>query len=122
MLTEPLTVETALALLREVVAERPAHVYVRAITGDPIKGSYCVYELDGKPSCLVGQVLHRHGVPLARLREFDKVISPAYELPSDLIDEGAGRVLQAAQSAQDSGQSWAEALSAAEHRARILKR
>lgn len=84
----------------------------------------CVYVHDGAPSCFVGHVLHRAGVPLERLEKADTASwgggMGADSLIRGLTEEGAlatpdstRSFLSAAQTEQDNGSTWGEALGAA---------
>lgn len=105
-----LTGAPALALLREVVGERPDHVYVNTVGGD--EDMACRYVHGDEPGCLIGTVLYRHGIPLADLHLHEG--SSVHSLPSVWLDVDANELLQAAQNLQDRGTTWAEALAAAE--------
>jgi hypothetical protein len=107
---------TALRLLREVVGERPDHVYMPP-GGE---GTACRYVHRGKPSCLVGHVLARHGFTAEQLAALDDIVS-ALLLPQyfpGLVTEDAAQILLYAQGMQDAGHTWGEALTAAEETAR----
>lgn len=94
----------------------------------------CEYVRDGAPSCLVGHVLADLGLPLDTLRKYDETPggTGAYTLIRDLLAEGAieiegfdGRdyglarqpvvnLLTDAQSHQDGGKPWGEAVALAQ--------
>ena len=66
-----------------------------------------------EPGCIVGNVLHRLGVPLETLAQYEA--TPAYDVAQSLISEGvltsngeAMRLLNVAQIAQDSGMNWGD--------------
>lgn len=113
-----ITDEDVVRTLREVVAERPGHVYARPEylpAGD--NGLTCRYvhpSEDGstsEPGCLVGHVLHRLGVPLWALAnhegsDADNVVS-ALHLP---LTGRTKMILCVAQSYQDEGRTWGESL------------
>jgi hypothetical protein len=89
-----------LALIAEVTAEKPDFV------------SACVYQRDGAPCCIVGAVMHRVGVPVATLEEWDSKSDSSFGevakegfLEVELTHE-ALKVLDIAQSRQDSGETW----------------
>lgn len=74
----------------------------------------CFYVRDGKPSCLAGQVVHRLGVPLEKLKQFEaQAITamvdhvPPIQLYEPLV------VLRQAQVVQDRGGTWGQALETA---------
>lgn len=116
--------EKALELLAaEVRTEGPQFVYKRAQRLDDngdIEGVACRYVENDNPSCLVGRVLFRAGVHIEVIRGLDfqwegvsESIREAY-FPDDVyLTDDAREVLQAAQTAQDSGLTWGEALRAA---------
>lgn len=81
----------------------------------------CDYVRGEEPSCIVGQILYRAGVPLGRLREADAATYgagvPADNLIMSLIDEGVlssdvGVIpfLAAVQREQDAGEPWGSAV------------
>ncbi|MFF1597704.1 hypothetical protein ACFVYV_09430 [Streptomyces mirabilis] len=113
------TAETVLKTLREVVAERPEHVY-ESPDNAPKSNVSCYYVhgyADGVqvPGCVVGHVLNRLGVPLSELRLHEG--ESAYTLvgkllrvldPEDQYEVEA--VLSEVQYNQDGGQPWGRAL------------
>jgi hypothetical protein len=111
---ETLTYDRAVELAREVVAEfgedylYPEDHKRGEIERDGI--SSCVYVHDGKPSCLVGQILHKHGVSLEDLaaNEFQGAWSVSERYAG--ADYHAKFFLDVAQGKQDSGMSWGEAV------------
>lgn len=131
-----ITKELALKLLAEAVAEKGetyvysnptsqdcmyVHGYAPVLdeTGDETGEREQVEDLT--PGCLVGDVLHRAGVPLRLFERLDiNYDTPADHALSDLRLHGvleytpeASSVLLAAQSAQDTKRSWGAALKAA---------
>lgn len=98
----PLDAPTALRLLREVVAERPDYRYRRDET---------VYFARGKPACLVGHVLARHGLGPEDVSE---VAEAAALVAEGLCLPDAGAILAVAQETQDIGAPWRRALRDAE--------
>jgi len=85
-------------------------------------GTKCVYVHEGKPDCIVGQFLAGLGVSIERLERADARFGgvPAYELLDQLVHEGVVEgswwtfsALNSAQSAQDDGNTWGEALRSA---------
>jgi hypothetical protein len=117
--TEPefLTYDRALALLREVIAEKGEdYVYPKLepeAAGDRGAVMECFYVRDDAPSCIVGHVLHRAGVSLDDLRAVegwtpgDVEQAPPFTL---WADEMALELLYEVQNEQDAGRSWGEAL------------
>lgn len=104
------TAGLALDLLREVVEERPDHVF-------PGPNLYVGYM--GDPLCLIGHVLVRAGVDPAKLRDVNKAtVTGLSEMRGYIagvrIAEDAARILGAAQDVQDERRPWSEALQAAE--------
>lgn len=113
MTVEVLTYERAVELAREVVAEFGAdYVYPMEHKRQECEGSTpsCVYVHKGCPSCLVGQILHRHGVSLEDLSLWE--FRSAWET-SDAVantELSARDFLWEIQSVQDSGRCWGEAV------------
>lgn len=64
----PITDESFRAAVRQLAAEQPEYVYTRP---DPFGYNTCVYQYNGAPSCLIGQALHRLGVPVESLAAAD---------------------------------------------------
>jgi hypothetical protein len=117
-----LTVPLVLDAMRAVVAEQgPDFVYQ-----PPPEDGLCVNAVNGAPSCLIGHVLHRLGVPVALLERWPT--APVWELLAHLkaelivtADSDVADVLGTAQDVQDAGDgTWGEALTAAEQTAREL--
>lgn len=108
-----ITDEKIMATLREVVAERPEFIYQKPLASEG-NVAVCRYVHGDVPGCLVGQVLHRLGVSLGTLSVHEG--QPAHSL-ADTLDIGSQAVrwaLNAAQTAQDGGSTWGEALACAE--------
>jgi hypothetical protein len=116
--------EKALALLAaEVRTEGPQFIYKkdeRVDENGDMQGINCRYVEDGNPSCLVGRVLFRAGVPIEAISALDTQFEGISEsiqdakFPDDVnLTLDAREVLQAAQTSQDAGQTWGEALRAA---------
>lgn len=123
-MSEPITRDDVISALREVVAERGAD-YLYQAQGRPGNCVYVVTNARGdlEPSCIVGHVLYRLGVPLSDMNGLD---SDDAEMLSDTlglnIDPWAVACLQTAQELQDGAvdpapghdHSWGAALRAAE--------
>jgi hypothetical protein len=109
----------ALALLREVVAERPDYVYE-----PPGSARRCVHVYAGRPSCIAGHVLIRAGFSPHDLAIVDDRGDGAQSLPDHLgrsrVSDNAAKILRVAQSRQDAGDPWSAALRSAEAKARLL--
>lgn len=104
-----LTLDLTNRLLDEIVAEfGEDHVY-----GNPV-GTTCLYvhKVDGKqePGCIVAQVLHKFGVPLATLMNYEG--SAASDVVPEVlpVEKKAGILLDWVQSRQDGGEPWGEAV------------
>lgn len=99
-----LTPERALELLREVVAEHGE---------DTTAG--CMYVDEGVPHCIAGEAYFRAGVTAAQLlaAEGSNADSPKFILDFG-VPRQAAEVVACAQSVQDNGDTWGEALAAAE--------
>lgn len=113
-------IKKVLDTLDEIVEEfGPDYVYKPKTVLD-IDGAACVYVVDGKPSCLAGQVLFRLGVSVDDLAKNDHergyvsigATNPAngaeFEVPLDL-SRFAFKVLRVAQTQQDMRYSWGKA-------------
>lgn len=108
-----LTYDRAVELAREVVAEfGDDYVYPEDHKELEFNGSTpsCVYVHDDKPSCVVGQILHRHGVSIDQLmlNEFRNARVVAFQLAG--ADDKARFFLSEIQSHQDKGHPWGESL------------
>lgn len=113
-----ITKPKAKQLLRDVVHGNESYVYHSEDHGDR-----CVYEYDGKPSCVVGHVLYRAGVTVEVLAELDALFYSALldDDPVDMLKEAgltmtkpARNLLAMMQTRQDHGHSWGSALAVAE--------
>jgi hypothetical protein len=111
-----LSFEEAVSLVREIV-EKYGEDYVYP-QGDLGK---CDYVREGQPSCLVGHVLVRKGVPIERLQKADKLMGGAGVTAEMLLPElqmeevlkttdRAAIFLDTVQSGQDEGVAWGDAL------------
>jgi hypothetical protein len=116
--------QEALAALREVVEDAGRdHVDVNAGAT-----SGCKYVASAVPECIVGRVLHRMGVEIEVLRQMDADDEPVIETGGSAIlshhevsmDHRARTLLATAQSLQDKGKDWGEALDEVERIARSL--
>lgn len=108
------TTDQVLEALETVVKGREDYIDPRARS----IGQTCKYTIDGAPSCIVGEALHRLGVPIDVLREMDCTFDPMFgedgkrllENKGYTFEDAAEQVLIAAQSEQDSGHTWGNAL------------
>lgn len=110
---EALTYDRAVELAREVVAEfGKGYVYPESIKVVEIGGTQppCLYVHEDKPSCLVGHILHKHGVSLEELsmKEFIGARLVSSELAK--ADDKARFFLASAQESQDKGETWGTAV------------
>jgi hypothetical protein len=118
MITIDLSYDTVLKTLREVVAEAGSNfVYER-----PAVAGGCVYQYRGEPSCGVGRVFAKLGVPIETLKSFDHEIGGAsaskalsmLRMPGySAADLKVKRLLKTFQSYQDTGASWGASLALA---------
>jgi hypothetical protein len=108
-----LTLDQAVTTAREIVAAAgPGFSYPRSTPSD----MSCTYTRVGQPSCLIGQILTRHGYSAEVLTAFDDQGSPDIEF---LIAQGALAVendearlfLSLVQLFQDNRDTWENALS-----------
>lgn len=107
------TLNDVITALDAAVAERGAdYVYPRDRDGWTTFTGACVYQLaDGKPACIVGEVLHRLDPELVPPPEcvndamtfIEEAIPEAFEA-GDL--RNIATLLRVAQAHQDSGESW----------------
>lgn len=115
-MTLVVTQEAAMDALRDAVAEKGAeYVYPE---NEKI-GISCSYVWDGRPSCIVGNALHRLGVSLDILGRFEmttaaSVLDSLRYRKILVVDTETRQAYDEAQTAQDDGRPWGEALAAAE--------
>lgn len=107
-----LTLQQAVEGLKALAAERPDYVYE---TPDGYSPGRCVYANPEatEPSCIVGHLLHRNGVPLALLNELDDGDTPAEDIsdhPDIPMELEARWLLVAVQGRQDRGVPWGKAV------------
>jgi len=110
-----------LQVLRQVVSDR-GHDYVykeqERQKGVSVR---CKYVENDGPSCIVGHVASRLGVPIETLKEWDEgFLQQVPTVGYRVFDESALDVLSQAQFSQDYGSTWGEALRRAEERAAEL--
>lgn len=106
----------AVELLREAVAERGADYLDPGAAFDG-----CEYVKDGRSSCMVGVALHKGGVAIRTLSHLfgeirealDELVMLRVDIGVEITEEAVG-VFEAAQSVQDLGGTWGNALVAAE--------
>lgn len=103
----------AFHLLGEAMLERGAdYIYPLAEMGA------CVYTDDSQPSCMVGLALYRAGVTVPELEAMDIEGIGGIDLvtlPERVyLTPTARKVMNAAQQCQDTGETWLDALYAAE--------
>lgn len=121
MTKEMITVEKAREALVKVI-EANGFDYIYAAPED-MDGN-CMYNVDGKPSCLVGHAIHNIDPELfddLSTEEANRILpagthesagksTSIRSMDNINIDYTARQALQAAQSAQDAGDSWGVAL------------
>lgn len=73
----------------------------------------CVYVHDGKPSCLVGQILHRHGVSLEELALRENIGGFSVTEATTDTEGHVSSFLSNMQWRQDEGWTWGAALDSA---------
>jgi hypothetical protein len=123
------TAKKAIAALREEVRGNEEYRYIPpgGTEGFPRR---CVYAYNGEPSCLIGKVLVRLGASVDQLQQLDGLLFASAdtlydEHASDIgiaVDENAAQIFSAAQSRQDAGYRWDEALARAESRYKDLSK
>ena len=75
----------------------------------------CHYTIDGKPACIVGEVLSRVGIEPQDWRgvwESDRAV----DVPRRRFTVAANQALRRAQRLQDMGRTWSEAVEQAKNR------
>lgn len=120
-----MTASEVLEIMAQVVAEfGNSFVYEKVVQGNyPM----CFNWHDGCPSCLIGHVMHRWGMPESFLAQFTSSgISTlnyhmAFRHPDVKIDQVAIEAMMEAQSAQDEGVPWGACLAAARQKVAELK-
>jgi hypothetical protein len=104
------------AAMREMADENPNKIYKKAFIDDGVP--VCAYfDEDGCPSCLVGQGLSRLGLTMESVKGHNT------DGTGDLIkagiivdaDDALAEWLENAQSYQDTGFKWSEAIGAADN-------
>ncbi|MGW6597889.1 hypothetical protein [Streptomyces sp. NPDC055036] len=114
-----ITDEKVLSTLREVVEEKPLHVY-KAPDHMTDLGLTCFYvDVDEAganvgPGCVIGQVLHRLGVPLDKMQACEgvKAVSAVHYFFPGLSIQTL-ETLETMQKFQDNGHTWGDAYHAA---------
>lgn len=121
---ESIDLRRARELVIDVAEGREGYRYERRPMelpdGTMLIGGVCDYVRDGKPSCIVGHVLFRAGVPIEILMVLDPnkfgagIGAESLNLPGacrglvfDVTDEAA-EFLSVVQRNQDQGKSWGE--------------
>ena len=96
----------------KVAQEQPEHVYEKGDSGK------CYYQRNGQPSCVVGHGMHRIGMPVHQLQEFDEegdsAVADIIETNQDLFDRDdnlALSLLVRTQNNQDQEVPWGQAVS-----------
>lgn len=112
---EALTLDRVKALAAEVVEEfGKDYVYPEEHRRWNTGTHMCVYVHEGNPSCMVGQILARHGVSTEQLSRFE--FRGAWNVASNLVpgtSESALRYLDRLQGKQDEGFTWGESMESA---------
>jgi hypothetical protein len=103
---DQLDYSTTLRLVNEIIAEHGEDYVYEA------PGPSCMYVSDGRPSCIVGHVLTRHGVDITSWEDENTNTGDI----ANLIDEGAVSAsddahvfLMVLQRLQDQGHPWGHA-------------
>jgi hypothetical protein len=101
------------ALIEAVAEKGDDYVYTNP-DGESATGAAasCYYVHGDKPGCLVGNALHRLGVPLSALEAHE--MRGAYSVAKELIDvtdsSSTFTMLAEVQDSQDNGAMWGDAL------------
>lgn len=115
---EALTYDRAVKLAREVVGKfGEDYVYPeehkRVEFGDDENQGgnlLCVYVHEEKPSCIVGQILHAHGVGVEALKAQEFTGAHSASFATARADDKARFFLSEAQDRQDNGRPWGESV------------
>jgi hypothetical protein len=104
---EATQVSTLTATLQAIVDEVGPEFCYRDRYGDG-----CLYVVDDTPACLVGVALHRLGMPVEDLRDWDNEHSDSTisVVGFDILSPRAVALLAEAQTLQDDGDTWALAV------------
>ena len=103
------TAEEAISWLEKAVAER-GEDFKSQMRQVEIRVS-CIYVWEGKPDCLIGVALHLAGWSIEELAKYNS--RPVDLLPARFpgrLSEDAVTILRKAQSVQDQGWPWGQAL------------
>jgi hypothetical protein len=106
MTTQHITRTFALNLLNDIVKDEGADTTAKCRYTDPF---------DNVPVCIVGHALFRLGVPLAELAKLegeaaDTVLSSFDQMGYFDVDDDAVELLTEAQTKQDNGAHWGDAV------------
>jgi hypothetical protein len=115
---EALTYDRAVELAREIVAEfgedyvYPEDHKKHEYGDDDNQGGnmLCVYVHNDQPSCIVGQILHKHGVSIEELKEHEFRGASTASWATTEAEEKARFFLSEVQSQQDRGYPWGSSL------------
>lgn len=111
-MTIHITLPDALRALREAVEEKGwDYEYPDAFRDED---SNCMYVVDDAPACIVGNALHRLGVPVEELAKNNTLNFRYRELNGVGISGQARMALNRAQRKQDGYGTWGDALRASE--------
>lgn len=112
-----LTLARTKELLAEAVAEKGEDFVYTNRDGHEVDSdgvTPCHYVHDDKPGCIVGNVLHKAGVPLDELSRFEGQDAQEVTRSVCTVEEGdVIRLLSGVQDRQDRGTAWGEAVSLA---------
>ena len=115
-----ITVDEAIALLREAVIGREDYVYMHPDETPDVTDVGCAYTHGDQPGCLIGVALHIAGVPIEVLAALNHNHISSMDVLDDLLEAGfaldnhAVHVFMCAQLAQDDREPWKVALHRAE--------
>ena len=116
-----ITHEDVLRVMIEVVEEYGRDYVYQRQPGPGGPNDKCVYIKDGQPSCLIGHVLVRLGVDVSFLTDRNSALIASHLFDSPEANRPwtpmAGAVMEAAQLAQDVGDTWGKALDDARRKA-----
>jgi hypothetical protein len=109
-----ITTADALRALEEAVAEKGEDYAYTGFDEEDPRFACCLYVYGGQPSCIVGNALHRLGIPLDAFEPYEgKEIIDVVARVNWPIEVDAVDVLAVAQGEQDAGRPWGKALAKA---------
>jgi hypothetical protein len=105
--TDEVEILSVIRVMKQVVAEAGQNFVYDAPEPEPVHLKACVYAYEGRPSCLVGRVLAKMGVPIETLESFGhEDIGSLTGDPRVPLGAATVHVLALAQNLQDNRVTW----------------